>query len=108
MAEYEALRILKYIIEKNILVKNCKVLLLGATFKPNVPDLRNSKVQDLAEVLASYGVRIYIHEPFSKEKTIFGFEHISNVSNIDMFDIVVKTVNHACFKEIHFDYGVLQ
>src|SRR5881392_63056 len=44
MAGYVAKRVLQYIIQHNGNVKDAKVLVMGATFKENVSDIRNSKV----------------------------------------------------------------
>jgi len=45
MAEYEAARMIKYMINKGLSIKGINILVLGGTFKPNVPDTRNSKVK---------------------------------------------------------------
>lgn len=39
------------------------VLMLGLTFKENVPDLRNSKVADLIEALSWRGHAVTVHDP---------------------------------------------
>lgn len=41
------------------------VLVLGLTFKENVPDLRNSKVADLVRDLAGRGHRVTVHDPLA-------------------------------------------
>jgi UDP-N-acetyl-D-galactosamine dehydrogenase len=41
------------------------VLVLGATFKENCDDLRNSRVPEIIEELLSYGLQVYIHDPVS-------------------------------------------
>lgn len=41
----------------------CNILMLGLTFKPNVPDLRNSKVADLVFALRNLGHQIDVHDP---------------------------------------------
>jgi UDP-N-acetyl-D-glucosamine/UDP-N-acetyl-D-galactosamine dehydrogenase len=39
------------------------VLVLGLTFKENVPDLRNSKVADLIAALTALGHKVTVHDP---------------------------------------------
>ena len=39
------------------------VLVLGLTFKENIPDLRNSKVADLVAALAGMGHAVTVHDP---------------------------------------------
>jgi UDP-N-acetyl-D-glucosamine/UDP-N-acetyl-D-galactosamine dehydrogenase len=41
------------------------VLVLGLTFKEDVPDLRNSKVADLVSTLAGHGHRVAVHDPLA-------------------------------------------
>jgi UDP-N-acetyl-D-glucosamine/UDP-N-acetyl-D-galactosamine dehydrogenase len=40
-----------------------KALVLGLTFKENVPDLRNSKVADLIAALSALGHEVTVHDP---------------------------------------------
>ena len=40
------------------------VLVLGLTFKENVPDLRNSKIPDIISELSQYGVQALVHDPW--------------------------------------------
>ncbi len=40
-----------------------RTLVLGLTFKENVPDLRNSKVADLIVALAAHGHEVTVHDP---------------------------------------------
>jgi UDP-N-acetyl-D-galactosamine dehydrogenase len=44
--------------------KGARVLILGLTFKENVPDTRNSKVKDVAKALAAAGCTVVAHDPF--------------------------------------------
>ncbi len=43
--------------------KGKTVLLLGLTFKENVPDTRNSKIPDVAKALAAQGCAVAVHDP---------------------------------------------
>lgn len=50
-------------------VNGARVLVLGLTFKENVPDTRNSKVKDVVIALEEKGCEVIIHDPFySKEE----------------------------------------
>jgi UDP-N-acetyl-D-glucosamine dehydrogenase len=44
-------------------LKNARVLILGAAFKPNVDDARNSPAERVIEVLLNYGTRVRYHDP---------------------------------------------
>ena len=45
--------------------KGARVLVLGLTFKENVPDLRNSKVADVIAALRAAGAGVYVHDPLA-------------------------------------------
>jgi UDP-N-acetyl-D-galactosamine dehydrogenase len=42
-----------------------RVTILGLTFKENVPDIRNSKVVDIARELDLFGIDVQIHDPLA-------------------------------------------
>jgi UDP-N-acetyl-D-galactosamine dehydrogenase len=64
MATYIAGRVM------NALPENPSVLVLGLTFKENIPDMRNSKVQDVIKVLEDRGARVVAHDPYVKPGAI--------------------------------------
>ena len=46
-------------------VVDATVTILGMTFKENVPDIRNTKVIDIAHVLRQAGVAVQVHDPIA-------------------------------------------
>ena len=52
------------VLDKN--VKDCNVIIFGATFKENCNDVRNSKVIDIFNELKSYGMRVQVCDPMVK------------------------------------------
>ncbi len=42
---------------------NATVTILGMTFKENVPDIRNTKVIDIAQALTEVGIAVQVHDP---------------------------------------------
>ena len=69
-----------------------RTLILGATFKENVPDLRNSKVFDVAARLRDLGHEVTIADPVadSGELEQSGFA----IGELESADIVVGAVRH--------------
>ncbi len=55
--------------KKNSTAKNASALILGATFKENCPDLRNSKVVDVYQELKEFGFRVDVFDPEADEAT---------------------------------------
>ena len=44
------------------------IIVLGLTFKENVPDTRNSRVVDVVRELQSFGARVFVHDPIACPK----------------------------------------
>jgi UDP-N-acetyl-D-galactosamine dehydrogenase len=63
MGFYVAKQTVKKIIAAGKPVQNSRVLIMGATFKEDVADIRNSKVVDVYRELLTYGVHVDIVDP---------------------------------------------
>ena len=63
MGRYFARELIKKLIHKKIAIKDAKVLVLGMTFKENVPDIRNSKVITIIKELQEFGILVDVWEP---------------------------------------------
>ena len=70
-------------------------LVLGLTFKENVPDLRNSKVADLVRELATLGHTVTVHDPHAdaaEAKHEYGLELTGEL--FQPHDLVLLAVPH--------------
>ncbi len=76
-----------------------KVALLGITFKENVPDIRNSKVNTLATALESYGVEVFVMDPLADAEEIMHEykRKLVKWEEIPECDAVILAVNHEIF-----------
>ena len=83
-------------------VKKSKILILGITFKENVPDTRNSKVFDLINQLDEFGHSVFICDPMIK-KIDFDYPFFRTLNDIKerKFDALVMAVEHDKFKKIY-------
>ena len=73
------------------------VLVLGLTFKENIPDLRNSKVADLAGALAGLGHAVTIHDPMAdaaEARHEYGIDLAAELP-AGPFDLVLLAVPHG-------------
>lgn len=73
-----------------------KVLVLGLTFKPDVPDLRNSKVADLVWALRGLGHQIDIHDPLASPQEAlheYGLDIVPEPKDVE-YDMIVLAVPH--------------
>ena len=72
-------QIVKQLLKQNKNSQNAYALILGATFKENCPDLRNSKVVDVYQELNEFGFQVDVFDPeadaeiFVKE---YGFQKL--------------------------------
>lgn len=89
-------------------LNNCNVLVLGLTFKENVNDTRNSKVDDLIKSLKSYSINVFGCDPVLNKEQIDKYE-VENIDfeeikkNKNKFDCVVMAVKHDKFKLLSLD-----
>ena len=105
MAGYVAKKVLQHIIQHNGNVKNAKVLVMGATFKENVSDIRNSKIADVVKELKSFSLNVHVTDPHAESDELkheYGFELTPNLSKD--YDAVIITVPHNAFKELDESY----
>ncbi len=99
MAEYVAKKILQHIIKNNGNIKEAKVLVMGATFKENVSDIRNSKVADVVKELKSYSLNVDITDPHASSDELnheYGFGLTEKT--VKDYDAVIVTVPHNSYK----------
>ncbi len=66
MGKFIAEQTIKKMINQGIAIKGAPVIVLGLTFKENVPDLRNSRVIDVIRELQAFGVRVFVHDPIAE------------------------------------------
>lgn len=80
--------------------RDCKVVVLGITFKENCPDTRNSKVNDVLKKLQEYGIKPLVIDPVANAEDA---EREYGVKLVDFDDVhdadcVVMAVAHNEFK----------
>jgi UDP-N-acetyl-D-galactosamine dehydrogenase len=63
MGKFIAEQTVKQLIQSGAAVKGADINVLGLTFKENCPDIRNSRVIDVVQELASYGAHVHVHDP---------------------------------------------
>ncbi len=105
MGFYIAEMIIKKIIELGNPIKGCNILVMGATFKENVTDIRNSKVADIVHALQSYGVNVDVVDAFADSDEVYheyGF-HLTKNSRND-YQAVIMAVQHHQYAELDESY----
>lgn len=78
-----------------------KVLVMGATFKENVSDIRNSKVIDVVNELKSFSVKVDLTDPNASSKELekeYGIGLAENIGND--YDAIIVAVNHKEYLDL--------
>ena len=102
MSLHVAAQILQLMAARRIHVKGARVLMLGATFKENCPDVRNSKVVDVVRELEKQGARVDIHDPWASSAELrheYGIRLLQK-PRAAYYDVVVVAVAHRQFREL--------
>src|SRR3954463_11617466 len=98
MGFYVAKTCVKKIIAEGVNISKARVLVMGATFKEDVSDIRNSKVADIVKELKSFSVKVDIVDPHAdsdelKHEYGFGLNKMGKG-----YDGVIVAVNHKEYK----------
>ncbi|MBL4669625.1 MAG: nucleotide sugar dehydrogenase, partial [Flavobacteriales bacterium] len=106
MGGYVAEQTVKMIIANGKHISESKVLVMGATFKEDVSDIRNSKVVDVINELISFGTTVEVVDPHADSDALkeeYGFGLTTEMAND--YDAVIVAVNHkdySSFDEAYF------
>lgn len=116
MGFYIAKQTVKKISATHKNISQARVLIMGATFKENVSDIRNSKVCDIIKEFKSFSVTVDVVDPLASSEELkheYGFELVDKPGT--GYDAVVVAVNHkeylnldeAYYKSILTKDGIL-
>lgn len=101
MGRYFARELIKKMINRRINIMDSKALVLGITFKENVPDIRNSRVIDIINELKEFGVNVSVYDPVAdahEVKEEYGLELCKDYTSLK-FDTIILAVKHTEFIE---------
>ncbi|MDG1660984.1 MAG: nucleotide sugar dehydrogenase [Winogradskyella sp.] len=105
MSEFVSNEIVKLMILNKIPLQSSKILLLGATFKENCPDITNSKAIEVYKYLSEYNFRIDVFDPwadYDKVKEEYGIPIISKLTD-KRYDVIVHLVAHKEFLSLDYN-----
>jgi len=88
MGKYVAENTVKQLIKADKQIKGARVLIMGLTFKEDVPDTRNTKVVDIVRELREYGIEVFVSDYMADREEVYneyGIELVEygEVSNVD-------------------------
>ncbi|MFQ5954449.1 MAG: nucleotide sugar dehydrogenase [Kiloniellales bacterium] len=80
-----------------------RILVLGLTFKENVPDLRNSKVVDMVRGLEASGHSVAVHDPRAdpqEAQELYGIRLIPDLDGASGFNALIGAVTHDAYRAL--------
>ena len=107
MGAYIAKQTLKKIISSNKNIREAKILIMGATFKENISDIRNSKVGDIVNELKSFGTIVDVIDPYAKNREVkkeYGFEIKDKAG--ENYDVIIVAVNHKEYTDLDEEFFI--
>lgn len=105
MGAYVAKKTVQLILKAGKDISKSKVLVMGATFKENVEDIRNSKVADVITELKSFSVNVEIVDPHASSeefKEEYGYSLIKEPGK--GYDAIILAVNHKEYVKLDEPY----
>jgi UDP-N-acetyl-D-galactosamine dehydrogenase len=85
----------KKIIAQGKIVQEARVLVMGATFKENVADIRNSKVIDVITELKSFQINVEVIDPHADSNEMLHEYGVGLIPTVGQnYDAIIVAVNH--------------
>ena len=105
MGFYVGKQTVKRILEQGKNVLDARVLVMGATFKENVSDIRNSKVVDVIKELESFSVKVDVIDPHASSDEMQEEYDIPILGEAPArsYDAVILAVSHDEYKHLSED-----
>jgi len=92
---------------RGVVIAGAKVLVLGLTFKENCPDLRNTRVVDVIEILKRYGLEPVVVDPWvdaDEAQREYGLRVLDAIPTASSWKAVVAAVAHHQFTALLADH----
>jgi UDP-N-acetyl-D-galactosamine dehydrogenase len=105
MAQYVATKTTQLLIKQDKTPQNSRVLLMGATFKEDVSDIRNSKVADIVKGLLDFSLQVDVVDPHADSEELqheYGFSLAEAPSG--QYDAILVAVAHQDYKGLDVEY----
>jgi UDP-N-acetyl-D-galactosamine dehydrogenase len=97
--------VIQHLIRLDKPLRGCKVLIMGATFKENVSDIRNSKVADVVKEFRSFMINVDVTDPYADSEELaheYGFSLTKEPG--PTYDAIILAVNHQEYLQLDDAY----
>ena len=101
MGQFIAEQTVKMLARQGLHTAGQTVIVLGLTFKEDVPDLRNSKVIDVVRELEAYGINVLIHDPIADKEEAheeYGVDLV-DWDKLPKANAIVAAVSHQAYQQ---------
>ncbi|PHI20776.1 UDP-N-acetyl-D-galactosamine dehydrogenase [Lewinellaceae bacterium SD302] len=105
MPGFIAKELTQLLLQRNLNPKSCKVLVMGATFKENVADIRNSKIFDVIQELMDFGINVQLIDPHASPNEVAQEYKFSMQDEAGKdYDAVIVGVAHEEYRSLDMNY----
>jgi len=105
MGFYIAKQTVKKVIAQGKYIQEARALIMGATFKEDVSDIRNTKVIDIVTELKSYQMAVDIVDPHASSEEMEKEYGVSLLKQpLTNYDAIIVAVNHQEYLTLNEDY----
>jgi UDP-N-acetyl-D-galactosamine dehydrogenase len=102
MGTYVANEVARLMTRRRIPLIDARVLVLGASFKENCPDLRNTRVGDILAELADCHMHLEVYDPWvDPEEAAHALSHPVRTAEPEpgVYDAIIIAVGHRIFRD---------
>ena len=101
MSKHVAEMAIKAMNRSGKVIAQSRVLIMGLTYKENVPDTRESPVKGMIKELKEFGVNVFGFDPLIKDiNSQFNIGVVEDLKSVKGIDCIIITVVHRVFKEL--------
>jgi len=105
MGKFIAEKVVKTLSQSGKNITQCRVLVLGCSFKENIGDTRNSKVFDIVNELIDYAVKVDLVDPIANASAFNTTKEkiIPSIPAHTLYDAIIVAVKHTVFKTLSLE-----
>ena len=101
--EFIITKVVKKLIEQGNIISQSNVVILGASFKENCGDFRNSKVQDMYNSFLEYSINTEIYDPLINSDLYYKTHGVKLIEDLKLYDAIIIAVPHETILNLNVE-----
>jgi UDP-N-acetyl-D-galactosamine dehydrogenase len=101
--EFIITKVVKKLIEQGNIISQSNVVILGASFKENCGDYRNSKVQDMYNSFLEYSINTEIYDPLINSDLYYKTHGVKLIEDLKLHDAIIIAVPHETILNLNVE-----